>query len=91
VPADPAGGGDVLLPDRLHQGGGGERPAPDRKAVFEAFKGVEAQTILSDKPIKIDPTTMNPDYPMYIIQIQKGGLYKIVQDVGLVKNDLQCG
>ena len=63
----------------------------DRKAVFDAFKGVEAKTILSDKPIKIDPTTMNPDYPMYIIQIQKGGLYKIVKDVGLVKNDLQCG
>ncbi len=63
----------------------------DRKAVFDAFKGVEASTILSDKPIKIDPTTMNPDYPMYIIQIQKGGLYKIVKDVGLVKNDLQCG
>jgi ABC-type branched-subunit amino acid transport system substrate-binding protein len=63
----------------------------ERKAVFEAFKGVEASTILSDKPVTIDPTTMNPDYPMYIIQIQKGGLYKIVKDVGLVKNDLQCG
>lgn len=62
----------------------------DRKAVFEAFKGVEANTILSDEPLKIDPATMNPDYPMYIVQIQKGGLYKIVEDVGFVENDLQC-
>lgn len=62
----------------------------DRKAVFNAFKGLEAKTILSDKPIKIDPTTMNPNYPMYITQIQKGGLYKIVKEVGFVKNDLKC-
>ena len=62
----------------------------DKKAVFDAFKGIEAKTILSDKPIKIDPTTMNPSYPMYITQIQKGGLYKIVKDVGFVKNDLKC-
>lgn len=62
----------------------------DRKAVFEAFKGVEADTILSDKPVKIDPATMNPDYPVYIVQIQKGGLYKIVKDVGFVENDLKC-
>ncbi len=62
----------------------------DKKAVFNAFKGIEAKTILSDKPIKIDPTTMNPSYPMYITQIQKGGLYKIVKEVGFVKNDLKC-
>jgi ABC-type branched-subunit amino acid transport system substrate-binding protein len=62
----------------------------DRKAVFDAFKGLEVKTILSDKPIKIDPVTMNPSYPMYITQIQKGGLYKIVKEVGTVKNDLQC-
>jgi len=62
----------------------------DKKAVFTAFKGLEAKTILSDKPIRIDPTTMNPAYPMYITQIQKGGLYKIVKEVGFVKNDLQC-
>jgi ABC-type branched-subunit amino acid transport system substrate-binding protein len=62
----------------------------DQKAVFNAFKGIEAKTILSDKPIKIDPTTMNASYPMYITQIQKGGLYKIVKEVGFVKNDLKC-
>jgi ABC-type branched-subunit amino acid transport system substrate-binding protein len=62
----------------------------DKKAVFNAFKGIEAKTILSDKPIKIDPTTMNASYPMYITQIQKGGLYKIVKEVGFVKNDLKC-
>ena len=63
----------------------------DRKAVFDAFKGLEVKTILSDQPITIDPATMNPSYPMYITQIQPGGLYKIVKDVGVVKNDLQCG
>jgi ABC-type branched-subunit amino acid transport system substrate-binding protein len=62
----------------------------DKAAVFNAFKGLEAKTILSDKPITIDPATMNPRYPMYITQIQKGGLYKIVKDVGFVKNDLKC-
>lgn len=62
----------------------------DKKAVFNAFKGLEAKTILSDKPLKIDATTLNPGYPMYITQIQKGGLYKIVKDVGFVKNDLKC-
>ena len=62
----------------------------DKKAVFNAFKGIEAKTILSDKPIKIDPTTMNASYPMYITQIQKGGLYKIVKEVGFVENDLKC-
>jgi len=62
----------------------------ERKAVFNAFKGLEAKTMLSDKPIRIDPATMNPAYPMYITRIQKGGLYKIVEDVGFVKNDLKC-
>lgn len=62
----------------------------DRKAVFNAFKGITAKTILSDKPLEIDATTMNVKYPMYITQIQKGGLYKIVKDVGFVKNDLKC-
>lgn len=41
----------------------------DKKAVFNAFKGLEAKTILSDKPLRIDPTTMNVGYPMYITQI----------------------
>jgi ABC-type branched-subunit amino acid transport system substrate-binding protein len=63
----------------------------DKKKVFEGFRGAEAQTIVSDKPLTIDPKTMNVGYPMYICQIQPGGLYKIVKEVGLVKNDLQCG
>jgi len=62
----------------------------DKKAVFNAFKGLRAKTILSDKPLRIDPTTLNVGYPMYITQIQKGGLYKIVKKVGFVKNDLKC-
>jgi urea transport system substrate-binding protein len=62
----------------------------DKKAVFNAFKGVTAETIFSDQPLRIDPRTMNVDYPMYIIQIQKGGLYKIVKEVGFVKDDLKC-
>ncbi len=62
----------------------------DRKAVFDAFKGLEVETILSDNPIRIDPVTMNASYPMYITQIRPGGLYKIVKEVGTVKNDLQC-
>lgn len=63
----------------------------DKKKVFAAFKGIEAMTPLSDKPLKIDPTTVSVGYPMYICQIQPGGLYKIVKDVGLVKNELACG
>jgi ABC-type branched-subunit amino acid transport system substrate-binding protein len=63
----------------------------DRKAVFSAFKGVQAKTILSDKPLEVDPTTMNVRYPMYITQIQKGGLYKIVKDTGFTKYELKCG
>jgi ABC-type branched-subunit amino acid transport system substrate-binding protein len=63
----------------------------DKKKVFEAFKGIEAMTPLSDKPLKIDPTNVNVGYPMYICQIQPGGLYKIVQEVGFVKNELACG
>ena len=43
----------------------------DKKAVFNAFKGLHARTILSDRPLRIDPRTMNVDYPMYIVQIQK--------------------
>lgn len=62
----------------------------DKKAVFNAFKGITAKTILSDKPLEVDPTTLNVKYPMYITQIQKGGLYKIVKDVGFVKNELKC-
>ena len=62
----------------------------DRKSVFDAFKGLSVKTILSDNPIEIDPVTLNPHYPMYITQIQPGGLYKIVKSVGTVKNNLQC-
>ena len=62
----------------------------DRKAVFEAFKGLEVNTILSDTPIRIDPEAMEARYPMYITQIQPGGLYKIVKEVGIVENNLQC-
>jgi urea transport system substrate-binding protein len=62
----------------------------DRKAVFEAFKGLSAETMLSTKPLTIDPKTLAVDYPMYICQIQKGGLFKIVKDVGVVKNGLSC-
>jgi ABC-type branched-subunit amino acid transport system substrate-binding protein len=63
----------------------------DKKKVFEGFRGATAQTPVSDKPLTIDPKTMNVGYPMYICQIQPGGLYKIVKEVGFVKNDLQCG
>jgi len=63
----------------------------DKKKVFAAFSGAQAQTTVSDKPLTIDPNTMNVGYPMYICQIQPGGLYKIVKEVGLVKNDLHCG
>jgi ABC-type branched-subunit amino acid transport system substrate-binding protein len=63
----------------------------DKKNVLAAFKGVQAQTTVSDKPLTIDPNTMNVGYPMYICQIQPGGLYKIVKEVGFVKNDMHCG
>jgi urea transport system substrate-binding protein len=62
----------------------------DKKAVFEAYRGLEAKTTVSDKPLKIDPTNMNVGYPMYICQIQKGGLYKIVKEAGFVQADLKC-
>lgn len=62
----------------------------DPKAVFAAFKGLHAKTMLSEQPLAIDPVTLAVDYPMYICQIQKGGLFKIVKDVGVVKNGLSC-
>jgi hypothetical protein len=62
----------------------------DGKAVFNAYKGLKVKTILSNEPLEVDPTTLNVHYPMYITQIQKGGLFKIVKDVGIVKNDLKC-
>jgi urea transport system substrate-binding protein len=63
----------------------------DKKKVLAGFRGAQAQTTVSDKPLTIDPNTMNVGYPMYICQIQPGGLYKIVKEVGFVKNDLHCG
>jgi ABC-type branched-subunit amino acid transport system substrate-binding protein len=62
----------------------------DGKAVFNAYKGLKVKTILSNEPLEVDPTTLNVHYPMYITQIQKGGLFKIVKDVGIIKNDLKC-
>jgi len=62
----------------------------DGRKVFEAFKGIKVKTILSDQPLEVDPTTLNVRYPMYITQVQKGGLFKIVKNVGFVKNDLKC-
>jgi ABC-type branched-subunit amino acid transport system substrate-binding protein len=62
----------------------------DRKSVFNAFKGLQAKTMLSDEPLTINPETMNVRYPMYITQIQKGGLYKIVKDAGFTKYELKC-
>jgi ABC-type branched-subunit amino acid transport system substrate-binding protein len=63
----------------------------DKKNVFAGFRGAQAQTTVSEKPLTIDPNTMNVGYPMYICQIQPGGLYKIVKEVGFVKNDMHCG
>lgn len=62
----------------------------DKKAVFNTFKGLKAKTILSDQPLEVDPTSLNVRYPIYITQVQKGGIYKIVEEVGLVKYDLKC-
>jgi ABC-type branched-subunit amino acid transport system substrate-binding protein len=63
----------------------------EHKAVMQAFRsGVEATTILSDTPLKIDPVTLAVDYPVYICQIQPGGLFKIAKDVGIVKSGLAC-
>jgi ABC-type branched-subunit amino acid transport system substrate-binding protein len=62
----------------------------DPKKVFQAFKGLEAKTVVSDKPLKIDPVTLAVKYPMYIAQIQPGGLFKIVENVGTVSGGLKC-
>lgn len=62
----------------------------DRMKVFDAFKGLQAPTMVSSKPIRIDPRTMAARYPMYIAQIQPGGLFKVVEDAGIVHGGLKC-
>ncbi|MGD0564942.1 MAG: ABC transporter substrate-binding protein [Roseiarcus sp.] len=61
----------------------------DRKAVFEALKGVAATTPLSDQPLTLNPSNLSVDYPMYVCQIQRGGLFKIVKDLGVVSAGLK--
>jgi ABC-type branched-subunit amino acid transport system substrate-binding protein len=62
----------------------------DRKAVFGAFRGVSAKTILSDEPLTLNPSNLTVDYPMYVVQIQPGGLFKIVKDLGAVPAGLKA-
>jgi len=62
----------------------------DPKQVFAAFKGLQAQTVVSSTPIRIDPTTLAARYPMYIAQIQPGGLFKVVKDAGIIHGGLKC-
>jgi len=61
----------------------------DRKAVFEALHGVEAMTPLSDQPLKLNPSNLSVDYPMYLCQIQSGGLFKIERELGVVSAGLK--
>lgn len=62
----------------------------DPKQVFAAFKGLQAPTVVSSTPIRIDPTTLAARYPMYIAQIQPGGLFKVVEDAGIIHGGLKC-
>ena len=61
----------------------------DRKAVFAALKGVAATTPLSDQPLTLNASNLSVDYPMYVCQIQPGGLFKIVKDLGVVPAGLK--
>jgi ABC-type branched-subunit amino acid transport system substrate-binding protein len=56
----------------------------DRKAVFDALHGVQATTPLSDTPLTLNASNLSVDYPMYLCQIQSGGLFKIVKELGVV-------
>jgi ABC-type branched-subunit amino acid transport system substrate-binding protein len=63
----------------------------DHKAVMKAFRsGLGVTTMLSDNPLKLDPKTLAVNYPMYICQIQPGGLFKIVKDAGVIGSGLKC-
>ena len=57
--------------------------------MFEALKGVSATTPLSDQPLTLNPSNLSVDYPMYVCQIQPGGLFKIVKDLGVVSAGLK--
>jgi len=61
----------------------------DRKAVFEALHGARATTLLSDAPLTLNASNLSIDYPMYICQIQSGGLFKIVKELGVVPAGLK--
>ncbi len=61
----------------------------DRKAVFEALHGVRATTPLSDAPLTVNASNLSVDYPMYLCQIQPGGLFKIVKELGVVPAGLK--
>jgi hypothetical protein len=57
--------------------------------VFEALHGVQATTPLSDAPLTLNASNLSVDYPMYLCQIQSGGLFKIVKELGVVPAGLK--
>ena len=60
----------------------------DKKKVFEGFKAPEAQTIV---PISRSHRSEHDERRLSDVHLRSSPVAKIVKEVGLVKNDLQCG
>jgi ABC-type branched-subunit amino acid transport system substrate-binding protein len=55
-----------------------------------AFDGIEAMTVFSDKPVRMQPEVRAIDYPMFACRIEPGGNWAIVEELGVVPNQLSC-
>ncbi len=72
------------------------KAAAEKAASFEpekflaAFDGIEAMTVFSDRPVRIQPQVRAIDYPMFACRIEPGGNWAIVEELGVVPNKLTC-
>jgi ABC-type branched-subunit amino acid transport system substrate-binding protein len=72
------------------------KAAAEKAASFEpakflaAFDGIEAMTVFSDKPVRMQPQVRAIDYPMFACRIEPGGDWAIVEELGIAPNKLIC-
>jgi len=72
------------------------KAAAEKAASFEpqkflaAFDGIEAMTVFSDKPVRVQPRVRAIDYPMFACRIEPGGNWALVEELGVVANQLTC-
>jgi ABC-type branched-subunit amino acid transport system substrate-binding protein len=64
----------------------------DPEAVIAAFRSgnVKAMSVVSDQPLSVEANSLAVKYPMYICQIKSGGVWSIVDKVGVVPPGISC-